>query len=132
MLRFIASRFISSLISVLGATIAVFVLVQFHNDPRELFVPDSGWGMTQQQWDNLGERLGLNKPVVIQYFEWLGRTMRGDLGISLARQMAVVDLIKGKIGATVQLAVGGWIFAILLGIPMGVVAAVKRGTFWDY
>ena len=132
MLRFIASRFISSLISVLGATIAIFVLVQFHNDPRELFVPDSGWGMTQQQWDNLGVRLGLNKPVVIQYFEWLGRTMRGDLGISLARQMAVVDLIKGKIGATIQLAVGGWIFAILLGIPMGVVAAVKRGTFWDY
>jgi peptide/nickel transport system permease protein len=44
----------------------------------------------------------------------------------------VTDLIKGKIGATVQLAVGGWIFAIALGIPMGVLAAVKRGTFWDY
>jgi peptide/nickel transport system permease protein len=44
----------------------------------------------------------------------------------------VVDLLGGKIGATVQLAVGGWIFAILLGIPTGVAAAVKRGTTWDY
>ncbi|MDP7612353.1 MAG: ABC transporter permease [SAR202 cluster bacterium] len=132
MLRFIASRFMTSIFSVLGATIMIFILVQFHNDPRELFVPDSGWGMTQQQWDNLGERLGLDKPLVIQYLEWLGRTLRGDLGISLARQMAVVDLLKGKIGATVQLAVGGWLFAVLLGIPLGVVAAVKRGSFWDY
>ena len=122
----------TSIFSVLGATIMIFILVQFHNDPRELFVPDSGWGMTQQQWDNLGERLGLDKPLVIQYLEWLGRTLRGDLGISLARQMAVVDLLKGKIGATVQLAVGGWLFAVLLGIPLGVVAAVKRGSFWDY
>ena len=122
----------TSIFSVLGATIMIFILVQFHNDPRELFVPDSGWGMTQQQWDNLGVRLGLDKPLVIQYLEWLGRTLRGDLGISLARQMAVVDLLKGKIGATVQLAVGGWLFAVLLGIPLGVVAAVKRGSFWDY
>ena len=62
MTKFLVSRFLSSLVSVIGATIAVFVLVQFHNDPRELFVPDSGFGMTQEQWDALGERLGLQRP----------------------------------------------------------------------
>ena len=132
MANFLARRFLSSLISVIGATIAIFVLIQFHSDPRELFIPDSGFGITQEQWENLGERMGLNDPLWKQYVNWIGNTLRGDLGVSLARDRAVVDLIKGKIGATVQLAVGGWIFAIALGIPMGVLAAVKRGTFWDY
>lgn len=132
MTKFLVSRFLSSLVSVFGATVAIFVLVQFHNDPRELFVPDSGWGITQEQWDRLGERLGFNDPLPIQYLKWIGNVLRGDFGVSLARDRAVTDLIAGKIGATVQLAVGGWIFAILLGIPTGVVAAVKRGTVWDY
>lgn len=132
MTKFLVGRFLSSLVSVIGATVAVFVLVQFHNDPRELFVPDSGFGMTQEQWDALGERLGFNDPLPIQYLKWIGKTLRGDLGVSLARDRAVTELLRGKIGATVQLAVGGWIFAILLGIPTGVIAAVKRGSAWDY
>jgi peptide/nickel transport system permease protein len=117
---------------VIGATLAIFILVQFHNDPRELFVPDSGYGMSQETWDRLGEQLGLNDPLWQQYLTWIGRTVRGDLGTSLARNTAVSRIIGGKIGATVQLAVGGWIFAILLGIPMGVIAAVKRGSVFDY
>ena len=132
MANFLARRFISSIISIIGATLAIFILTQFHNDPRELFIPDSGYGITQEQWDSLGRRLGLDDPLWKQYVNWIGRTLRGDLGISLARDVAVTDLIKGKIGATIQLAVGGWAFAIMLGIPMGVLAAVKRGTFWDY
>jgi|TARA_B110000263_G_scaffold56988_1_gene48628 peptide/nickel transport system permease protein len=132
MANFLARRFLSSLISVIGATVAIFVLIQFHSDPRELFIPDSGFGITQEQWENLGEQMGLNDPLWKQYVNWIGNVLRGDLGVSLARDRAVTDLIAGKIGATVQLAVGGWIFAIALGIPMGVLAAVKRGTFWDY
>lgn len=132
MTKFLVSRFLSSIVSILGATIAIFTLVQFHNDPRQLFVPDSGYGITQEQWDRLGERLGFNDPLPIQYLRWIGNALRGDLGNSLARDTPVTDLIKGKIGATVQLAVGGWIFAILLGIPTGVLAAVKRGSAWDY
>jgi peptide/nickel transport system permease protein len=132
MANFLARRFLSSLVSVIGATVAIFVLIQFHSDPRELFIPDSGFGITQEQWENLGEQMGLNDPLWKQYVNWIGNVLRGDLGVSLARDRAVTDLIAGKIGATVQLAVGGWIFAIALGIPMGVLAAVKRGTFWDY
>ena len=84
MANFLARRFFSSVISVIGATLAIFTLIQFHNDPRLLFVPDSGWGISQEQWDNLGERLGLNDPLWKQYTTWIGRTLRGDLGISLA------------------------------------------------
>ena len=132
MTKFLVSRFLSSLISIIGATIAIFTLVQFHNDPRQLYVPDSGFGITQEQWDRLGDKLGFNDPLPIQYLKWIGKTFRGDLGVSLARDRPVTELLGGKIGATVQLAVGGWIFAILLGIPTGVIAAVKRGSAWDY
>ena len=48
MFRFLAGRFFSSIISVFGATVAIFILVQFHSDPRELFVPDSGYGLTEE------------------------------------------------------------------------------------
>jgi ABC-type dipeptide/oligopeptide/nickel transport system permease component len=132
MAEFLIRRLFASLVSVFGATLVVFSLIQMHNDPRELFVPDTGYGITQAQWENLGERLGFNDPLPIQYFKWIGRALMGDFGISLAQQRPVTDIIKGKIGATIQLAVGGWIFAVLLGIPTGVIAAVYRGSFWDY
>ena len=132
MAEFLIRRMFASLVSVFGATLVVFTLIQMHNDPRELFVPDTGYGITQAQWDNLGERLGFNDPLPIQYLRWIGRALIGDFGISLAQQRPVTEIIKGKIGATIQLAVGGWIFAVMLGVPTGVIAAVYRGSFWDY
>ena len=132
MAEFLIRRLLASLVSVVGATLVVFTLIQLHNDPRELFIPDTGYGITQEQWDTLGEKLGFNKPLPIQYLEWMSRAVRGDFGISLAQQRAVSDIIKGKIGATVQLAIGGWIFAVALGVPAGVIAAVYRGSVWDY
>ena len=131
MLRFLAGRLFSSFLSIIGATLAIFTLTNFHNDPRLLFVPDSGNGITQEQWDKLGERLGMNKPFHERYIDWIGRTLRGDLGISLARQMAVTEIVMAKIPATLELALGGWIFAILLGIPTEVVAAVFWGSARD-
>ncbi len=130
--RFLLQRLFTSLISVIGATVIVFSLIQLHGDPRELFVPDSGYGITEEQWDRLGDTLGFNKPLPIQYLNWIGRTLRGDLGVSLARQRPVSEVLGRKIGATLQLALGGWIFAIIVGIPLGVLAAVKRSSFWDY
>ena len=132
MAEFLLRRLFASLVSVFGATLVVFTLIQMHNDPRELFVPDTRYGITQAQWENLGERLGFHDPLPIQYLRWIGRALIGDFGISLAQQRPVTGIIKGKIGATIQLAVGGWVFAVMLGIPTGVIAAVYRGSFWDY
>lgn len=132
MARFLLQRLVTSIISVIGATVIIFSLIQLHNDPRELFVPDSGYGITQEQWDRLGEKFGFNKPLPVQYLAWMGRTLRGDLGISLAQQRPVSQVLGRKIGATLQLAVGGWIFAIIVGVPLGILAAVRRATAWDY
>lgn len=133
MFRFLAGRILTSLISVFGATLAIFILVHVNpKDPREIFVPQSGYGLTQESWNRLGDRLGFSKPAPIQYIEWLGRVFRLDFGVSLGLQIDVWDIIKGRLGATVQLGVGGWLIAVLMGIPTGVIAAVWRGGIFDY
>ncbi len=133
MFRFLAGRIFTSLVSVFGATLAIFILVHVNpKDPREIFVPQSGYGLTQESWDRLGSRLGFDKPAPIQYIEWIGRVFRLDFGVSLGLQISVWDIIKGRLGATVQLGIGGWLIAVLLGIPTGVVAAVWRGGIFDY
>ncbi len=133
MARFLLGRLGTSLISVIGATLAIFILVHVNpTDPREQFVPQSGYGLTQESWERLGDRLGFNQPAWVQYFQWLGRVARLDFGVSLGYQVSVWSLIVGRLGATVQLGVGGWLIAVLLGIPTGVIAAVYRGGIFDY
>lgn len=133
MLRFLAGRLFTSLISVFGATLAIFILVHVNpKDPREIFVPQSGYGLTRESWNRLGDRLGFNDPAVVQYGKWVARVFRLDFGVSLGYQIPVWDIIRGRLGATVQLGVGGWLVAVLLGIPTGVIAAVARGGLFDY
>lgn len=133
MFRFLAGRIFTSLISVFGATLAIFILVHANpKDPREIFVPQSGYGLTRESWNRLGDRLGFDKPAPVQYVEWLSRVFRLDFGVSLGLQVDVWDIIKGRLGATVQLGIGGWLIAVLMGIPTGVIAAVWRGGVFDY
>tara|TARA_Y100001949_G_C15974422_1_gene325426 strand:+ start:412 stop:1374 length:963 start_codon:yes stop_codon:yes gene_type:complete len=132
MARFLLQRLVSSIVSIVGATLIIFILVQLHNDPRELYVPDSGYGLTQEQWENLGEKMGFNDPLPVQYWNWISGAFMGDFGVSLAQQVPVRQIIQRRMWATIELAIGGWVLAIMIGIPIGVLAAVKRGTVWDY
>ncbi len=87
---------------------------------------------TEEQWDDLGVILGLDRPLHVQYFTWLGGALRGDLGISLRESRPVAESIAERIPATFQLAAAAWIFSIIVGWPLGVLSAVKRGTVMDY
>ena len=77
------------------------------------------------------EELGLDKPVMQQFFEWVGRTARGDLGSSIFSGISVVELVRLKIGATLSLTLTGGLLAILIGVPTGVLAAWKSGSVID-
>ena len=68
----------------------------------------------------------------MQYLLWLGKTVRGDLGRSLLGQKDVSDLIGEKVLNTLELTIFSWILSTIIGIPLGVLSAVKRGSFWDY
>jgi len=132
MYYFLARRLILALISMVGATLVIFGLSRLAHDPRTLFVSDLGGYIPPEQWEALTKRLGYDKPVVVQYFTWLGRMLKGDMGESFGQQRPVKTVMAGKIGATMLLAIGAWIFAIAVGVPMGVLAAVKRASIFDY
>jgi peptide/nickel transport system permease protein len=80
----------------------------------------------------LRDKYRLNDPVVYQYFYWAGAALRGDLGISLRTNQPVLELIGEKLPVTIQLAIMSMFIAFLIGIPTGILSAVKKGTIVDY
>ncbi len=77
-------------------------------------------------------QLWLDRPLVVQYLHWLGNLAQGDLGFSWRIRQPVLHLIAQKLPVTLQLSLMGFAFALLIGVPAGVVSAVKRDTVWDW
>ena len=131
MYSFLIRRLAFVFISLLGATAFVFALSRMAGDPVLLYAKPSGYG-SEDYLDNLRKKLGTDRPLVVQYARWVGQLVRGDLGRTLLAERPVIDVINEKIWNTFQLAFAGWLFATALGVPLGVLSAVKRGTVWDY
>lgn len=115
--------------TMLLVTVLVFGLSRARGDPRLMLLDDN---TTQETWDAWGEQMGLDRPLVVQYFVWLSRAIQGDLGKSLWEKRPVTESLMQRIPATLQLGAAAWAFAMLLGVPLGVLSAVKRGSIWDY
>ena len=129
MTAFLVRRFFYGIAVVIIVTLVVFLLSRASGDPRTFFMNEY---TTKEQWDAWGREWGLDKPVIQQYFLWAGRAMTGNLGKSLRENRPVLDVIMERVPATVQLAAGAFIFALLLGLPFGVLSAVWRGSWLDY
>ncbi len=132
MTRFIIRRIAYMILTMVVATLLVFSLSRVVGDPRLLYVQEGGYGLSPEAWDALGVKLHLDKPVAVQYLYWLGQAVRGDLGDSMLDRKPVAEILYDAMGPTLQLAFFGWIFATAVGIPLGVLSAVKRGSVWDY
>lgn len=132
MRAFLARRLVSSLLSLAGATFIVFVISVGADDPLLLYAKPGGYGVSPEQVQALKEKLGLDKPVVVQWALWLGRAAKGDLGQSIFDERPVTRKIGDRIGATLKLGIASWVFATALGVPLGVLAAVRRGSLLDY
>jgi peptide/nickel transport system permease protein len=131
--KFLIRRFYFTIFSLFAATIIVFGLSRATGDPLLLYAQGGGsYGLSPEQRAYLSRYLGLDKPLLVQYFVWVGNAVKGDLGRSLLDRSSVAKLIKQRLGATTQLAIASWLFATLTGVPLGVLSAVKRGGFWDY
>ena len=129
MSTFLIRRLIALAITMLAVSVLVFTLSRVSGDPRELYL---GEFTSREQWDAWGRQMGLDRPLVVQYLVWLGKALTGDLGISLREQRPVMDIIFEKLPATLELGVAAFAFSVVLGVSLGVVAAVRRGTVWDY
>jgi peptide/nickel transport system permease protein len=129
MQRFIIRRVLSTLLSLLAVSLIVFGLARIQGDPRTVMLDEFTSQVTYDEW---GTMLGLDKPLYYQYGLFVGKLVRGDLGRSEHQNRPVADLIRERLPATLQLAFVGLLIAIVVGIPLGVLSAVSRGTVADY
>lgn len=129
MVKFIVRRLAYTVAVLLLATALVFVLSRQSGDPRHLFLSEM---TTQKQWDEWGREMGLDRPVVVQYGIWLSKAVRGDFGESVQQRKPALDVVIERVPATLELGAGAFIFAMVTGIPLGVLSAVRRGSIIDY
>ena len=118
MQRFILRRLFYMFVTMLLATLFVFSMSRIVGDPRLLYIQEGGYGLSEEAWDNLGKKLNLDKPVVVQYGYWLKDALRGDLGESMLDRKPVTELLMLSLGNTLKLALAGWLVATLVGIPL--------------
>ncbi len=107
-------------------TLTFFMMRMLPGDP---FLGDKT--VTGAALENMKAKYGLDKPVIVQYFIYLGNCVRGDLGTSITYNKAVMDIISEAFLVSADLGIRALIFAVIAGILLGMVAAVKRGSAWD-
>ena len=129
MAKFLGRRFLYSLGVLFATSIIVFGLSRVAGDPRHLFLTEY---TTTETWEAWGEEYGLDRPFMVQYGIWMSKALRGDFGTSLGHHINARLVIQERIPATLQLTIASFIFAILIGVPLGVLSAVRRGTVADY
>ena len=129
MQRFLIRRLIAGLVVIVLVSFLVFSMSRLAGDPRLLYT--DGY-TTADSYEELGRQLGLDKPFVVQYGLWMADAVRGDFGVSLSARTSAMNVIRVRIPATLELTAGAIVFALITGVPLGVLSAVKRGTFWDY
>ena len=113
------------------AVVAIFVFLLLHLTPGDPATVIAGDYASPEDVERIRERLGLNKPLHIQFFGWTERLIHGDLGTSIFSQLPVSHLIAQRIEPTIALALTTIIFAVTIAVPLGVLAAWKAGTWID-
>ena len=129
MRKFVIRRSIYMVVVVFAATALVFGLSRVNGDPRLVLLDEY---TSKEQWDAWGVKLGLDKPLIVQYGIWVGNAARGDFGQSLGHRTNSLDVIITRIPGTLQLTAGAFVFAFIVGVPLGVFSAVRRGSAFDY
>ena len=130
MIRFILGKLLYLIPTFLGITIIAFGFVRvLPGDPVLLMAGERG--ITPERHAELAAQLGFDKPIWAQYFDFLGRLLQGDLGNSLVTKKPVLTEFLALFPATVELGLCAILIATLIGVPVGVIAAIKRGSWFD-
>jgi len=126
---YVLSRIGQTALVVFLALTAVFFLVRLGGDPVLLFLP---MDIQAKDVDEFRQRLGFNDPLAVQYGRFVARAVRGDFGESLRYRRPALGLVLERLPATLSLAAAALALTACISIPAGVVAAVRRGSLWDY
>ncbi|GHV34767.1 peptide ABC transporter permease [Synergistales bacterium] len=126
---YIIKRFLMTIPVLIGATFLVFTIMHFApGDPARIIL---GAGASEEALEAMRDQLGINDSFILRYGRFMLNLMKGDLGTSYRNGQPVTGLILGRLGNTLYLAISGILFAIIVGIPVGIISAIKQYSTLD-
>ena len=133
MLTYIVRRLLHALLVILLVSMIVFLLIRLMpGDPIELLYAEmANAELTRDDFDELRHRAGLDRPIPIQYLDWLSKIVQGDLGKSLMRGFDIGKEITNRVTVTMILGLSSFIIGIVVGPLLGIISAIRRGKFID-
>lgn len=123
--RYIVRRLLQMIPVLFGVSLVVFFIIRLKGDPVLMLVPDY---YTEEQIQEVRRAYGLDKPVLVQYVEFLGRAVRGDFGRSFQNRQPAWDLVMAALPRTAQLTITALVIGVVMALPLGIVAALKRNS----
>ncbi len=130
MAGYVARRIAQAVLALLGVSVVVFALM--HLVPGDPVRTALGTRFDQELYDLLVARHGLDRPLVVQYVDWLSRAVTGDLGVSFRTGRPVTETLLARLPATALLAVASIVVGIVIALPAGIISAVRQGKIADY
>ena len=128
MFRFVVARLLQSLVALAILSVVVFILARATGDPLHLILPMSA---TPADYAEARQYLGLDRPYVEQYLSFVGRAVTGDFGTSLRARKPVSELIRERLPSSLSLAAFAMTVSMAIALPLGILAAVNKGTSLD-
>lgn len=128
MRRYLFVRLFQTILTLFILSAIIFLLVRVSGDPAVLMLPEEA---SQEDYQKLREKLGLDKPIYVQYSIFLGNAVTGDLGRSIRTKIPVSKSIRDALPNTLKLIAVSMFLGLIFGIPIGVLAAAKKNSFWD-
>ncbi len=129
MQKFIIRRLLNLIPTIIGVSLVVFFMIHLApGDPITLMVGDDA---SLEDIQRIQATYGFDQPLYVQYFRWFGNALQGDFGLSIRQSRTVTGLIWERAGATVELAFMAMFISILISVPLGVLTALRRGSWID-
>ncbi len=125
---YLVRRLLQSIVVIFGVTLLSFVALHMTGDPTYLYVNERA---SEEDIARTRAALGFDRPLPVQYIDYLGKLAHGDMGKSLRAGAPALDLVLQRLPATIELTVFAMIFSIALSIPIGILSAMRRGTPLD-
>ena len=128
MQRFLVRRFFITIVTLLAVSVIIFAMARVSGDPRTMML---GEFVTPEQYELVGQKLGLDKSYFEQYWIFLKDMLKGDFGKSIKENRPAGDVIWERFVSTFELGGAAFLFSIVVGIPLGILSAVRRGGVMD-
>ena len=128
MKRFLVRRFLLTIVTLFAVSVIIFAMARISGDPRTTLLGDF---YTQEQYESVGKSLGLDKSYLEQYWVFLKDLLRGDFGASITEGKPAREVIQRRFMPTLRLGIAAFALSVVVGVPLGILSAVKRGSILD-